>query len=69
MNLGAAKGAEMREAAAPTKVADILYSFDPALLSAAQRWEGLPEASRKILASFQAAGGGAYVPNEKWDSQ
>jgi hypothetical protein len=53
---------EMQRLAAPAKVADILYSYAPSRLSAVQRWERLPETSRKILANYQAAGGGSYVP-------
>jgi hypothetical protein len=31
-------------------------------LTPVERWSLLPEASRKILANFQAAGGGKFVP-------
>jgi hypothetical protein len=53
---------EMQRLAAPGKVLDILAHYDLTLLTAAQRWERLPAASRRILESFQAAGGGSYVP-------
>jgi hypothetical protein len=33
-------------------------------LTPAERWSLLPEASRKILTAFQAAGGGSYVPTD-----
>ena len=55
---------EMERLAAPAKVADIISSYDASLLTAAQRWERLPQASRKILAAFQAAGGGQFVPSD-----
>jgi hypothetical protein len=53
---------EMQRLAAPAKVANIIYSYDSSLLSAAQRWERLPEASRKILEAYEKIGGGKFVP-------
>jgi hypothetical protein len=52
---------EPRDAAVVRIVASVgAYSC----LTPAERWSLLPEASRKILANFQAAGGGPFVPSD-----
>jgi hypothetical protein len=53
---------EMAEIKARVTVQRIISNFDPSLLSAKDRWERLTPGARAILTSYQAAGGGSYVP-------
>ena len=61
---------EMQRIAALATTKRVIGHFAPSLLSERDRWEMLPDASRRILTAFQSAGGGQYVPNDtKGNSQ
>jgi hypothetical protein len=53
---------EMQRLAAVGKAKDIIWNYDASLLTAEDRWTRLPAASRRILANYQSAGGGSFVP-------
>jgi len=50
-----------RLAAVPI-VRRIVGNWDSSLLTPLERWERLPEESRRVLRNYQSAGGGQYVP-------